>query len=428
MVNKMNVCMFTNTYLPHVGGVARSVHFFSEDIRALGHRVQVLAPEFDAQPLEEQDVIRLPAIQEFNGSDFAVRIPLPYMVERDIEIFQPEVIHSHHPFLLGDTALRVARRHNLPLIFTHHTLYEQYTHYVPIDSDRLASFVINLSTLYANFCDGVIAPSHSLAELIASRGVERPIEVIPTGVDVGFFTSGVGQRFRRSHGISSDALVIGHLGRLAPEKNLDFLADAVIHFMQRHEDAFFLVIGDGPHQEVLHQRFESESLGDRIYLPGSKTGEALADAYAAMDVFAFASLSETQGMVLAEAMAAGIPVVALDATGVRDIVEDDRNGRLLPASTSPEDFSEALHCGVTQADRMSRWREAAQKTARQQSREVCAGRMMDVYARCLEQRQREAQSIPEPMALETVVESIKTEWDLLSTKIKSVVGSNNHES
>ncbi|MGA6927491.1 MAG: glycosyltransferase, partial [Desulfosarcina sp.] len=143
----MRICMFTNTYLPHVGGVARSVSFFAEDLRKVGHRVLIVAPTYpgcETHDRSEPEIFRVPAIQKFNGSDFSVRIPSPFLVDEQVDEFKPDIIHSHHPYLLGDAALRAARRRNLPLIFTHHTLYEEYAHYVaknPENMRRFAAFL-----------------------------------------------------------------------------------------------------------------------------------------------------------------------------------------------------------------------------------------------------------------------------------------------
>ncbi|MDO9508609.1 MAG: glycosyltransferase, partial [Thermovirgaceae bacterium] len=313
----MNICMFTNTYLPHVGGVARSVASFAEDLRKLGYRVQVVAPTFanedGSQAEEEDDVLRVPAIQNFNGSDFSVRIALPYIIDDKIDESKPEVIHSHHPFLLGDAAFRAAFRRDLPLVFTHHTLYEQYIHYVSPESESMEQLAINLATQYANLCTLVIAPSESIARLITERGVISPIEVIPTGVDVEYFKSGDGKSFRRLFDIPMNARVIGHLGRLAPEKNLEYLCEAVIKALKKMPDETrFLVVGTGPSDSRIQEMFQKEGLEDRLIMAGSQSGRKLADAYNAMDLFVFSSKSETQGMVLTEAMAASTPVIALD--------------------------------------------------------------------------------------------------------------------
>jgi len=337
----MNIVMLTNTYLPHVGGVARSVAAFAAEYRRRGHRVRVVAPEFENQPADETDVVRIPAIQHFNGSDFAAPLPVSGLLSEELDAFQPDIVHAHHPYLLGMTAMRIARYRALPLVFTHHTLYEQYTHYVPADSPAFRRFVIELATRYANLCDQVFAPSESIATLLSERGVETPITVVPTGVEVAHFAQGDGAGFRRMLGIPEDAFVVGHLGRLAPEKNLGFLAQAVARFLAAEPRARFLLVGTGPSESAIRAVFDREGLGDRLQLAGILQPPELADAYHAMDVFAFASKSETQGMVLTEAMAAGVPVVVLDAPGVREVVRDRRNGRLLRDETA-EAFSAAL--------------------------------------------------------------------------------------
>ena len=227
----MNIMMMTNTFTPHVGGVARSVETFTAAYRRQGHRVLVVAPEFEKMAEDEINVVRIPAIQHFNGSDFSVVLPIHGLLASAVEDFRPDIIHSHHPFLLGGTALRMARRYDLPLIFTHHTMYEQYTHYVPGDSQAMKQFVIQLSTSYANLCDLVFAPSQSVAEVLRGRGVRTPIEVVATGVDINAFTQGSGPGFRAAMALPADAFVIGHLGRLAPEKNLEFLATAVAAYL-----------------------------------------------------------------------------------------------------------------------------------------------------------------------------------------------------
>nr|WP_277608746.1 glycosyltransferase [Microbulbifer elongatus] len=321
--------MLTNTYLPHVGGVARSVDAFCREYRKKGHNVLIVAPEFSQKIDNEKDVVRIPAIQNFNGSDFSVALPLSGELTEQLDFFEPDLVHSHHPFLLGMTALRIARSRELPLIFTHHTLYERYTHYVPADSEALKRFVIELATRYSNLASMVFAPSESVAALLRERGVKSPIQVVPTGVKLADYRNGDGAAARARYGIPPDAFVVGHLGRLAEEKNLAFLSCAVLEFARRNEDVHFMVVGSGPAQERITRIFGDAGLADRLHLTGILQGEAQRDAYSAMNVFGFSSTSETQGMVLTEAMAAGVPVVALDASGCREVVDDRFNGRLI---------------------------------------------------------------------------------------------------
>jgi glycosyltransferase involved in cell wall biosynthesis len=422
----MKICMFTNTYLPHVGGVARSVASFTSDLRAMGHQVLVIAPTFSGTDVKtsEQGVLRVPAIQNFNGSDFSVRLPLPFTISEEIDAFDPDLIHSHHPFLLGDTALRAARQRKLPLIFTHHTLYEQYTHYVPFDSNTMKRFVIHLSTQYANLCTAVVAPSQSVAQLLRGRGVTRPIVEIPTGVDVGFFSKGSGDRFRKSLNIPDNAFLLGHLGRLAPEKNLRYLAEAAANFVQNQQAARFLVVGDGPSRQDILAIFSRQGLEDRLILAGKMTGRDLADAYAAMDLFAFASKSETQGMVLVEAMAASTPVVALDAPGAREVVRDGENGRLLGENAPPQEFAEALSQPCQDPRLLEAWSGSARRQAERFSRERCAETLQRTFqsftSRAAEQWPPAA-SQEALISLETAQRALKTEWDLISEKTSAVV-------
>lgn len=220
----MRIAMFTNTYLPHVGGVARSVKTLEDECRKLGHEVRVIAPEAEFAE-ESGDVLRVPAIQNFNGSDFSFRLPVPNLVRDFIDKFEPDIIHRHHPFLLGDSAIREAWKIRIPIVFTHHTLYERCTHYVPSDSDALKRVAIQLATEYCNLCDHVIAPSESIGKLLAGRGVVTGMSAIPTGIDTAFYGAADGGRARAKYEIPGETFVIGHVGRLAEEKNLKFLAE-----------------------------------------------------------------------------------------------------------------------------------------------------------------------------------------------------------
>lgn len=412
--------MLTNTYRPHVGGVARATDTLAQECRAAGHEVLVVAPGFPGDEHErDEGVLRVPAIQNFNGSDFSVRMPVPHFLHSRLRRFDPDLIHSHHPFLLGDAALRLAYEHNLPLVFTHHTLYENYTHYVPFDSQALKRFVIRLATDYANRCDAVIAPSGSIARLIAERGVQVPIATIPTGIDAAAFTTGDGAAFRRERGIPEGACVIGHVGRLALEKNLDYLGAAVVRALAEDDGRRFLLVGDGPESRRLRQRFERAGVAGRVHMTGKLAGRTLYDAYAAMDVFAFASQTETQGMVLAEAMAAGLPVVALDGPGVRDVVRDDSNGRLLPAGADPDAFAAALGEGADPG-RHARWRGAARATADAFDRRRCAARVLELY-RSLQPSGRHDDA--DWTWWDRLLGRIEAEWELISSKAESATGS-----
>ncbi len=378
----MKIGLFTNTFTPHVGGVARSTQTLLEDLRRLRHRVLVVAPEFPDGPAPqsiERSVERVPAWQNFNGSDFSVRIPVALTLSERLAKFDAGLFHAHHPFLLGDTALRMSAQREVPIVFTHHTKYEDYTHYVSADSPTMRRFVINLSTYFSNCCHGVIAPSESIAELIRERGVESPIHVIPTGIDLDRFGQGRRDRWRQKLGIPDGAVVVGHVGRLAQEKNLSFLSDALIRALRREQTAHAMIVGDGDERPPFEKKCTDAGVAARVHFLGQRTDQALMDAYAAMDLFAFSSQSETQGMVVAEAMAAGNPVVALDAPGVREVVIDRENGRLLKSSASAESLARALTKLMRDKPALSSCRRAARQRAKRFDRARTARETVAFY-------------------------------------------------
>ncbi len=375
----MNILMVTNTFTPHVGGVAKSVAAFTEAYRRLGHRVLVIAPVFENMPENETDVIRVPAIQNFNGSDFSVRLPIPGYVSASLDEFRPDIVHSHHPFLLGHAALLVAASFDVPLVFTHHTMHEQYTHYVPLDSLQLKRFVVQLATGYANLSDRVIAPSQSIAEILRGRGVETAIEVISTGVDAQRMSQGNGSTIRKRMNIPPGAQVIGHTGRLAPEKNLHFLAEAVAEFIDCHPKTHFLVVGEGPSRNEIEFVFKKASVDSNLHFTGNLKGQDLVDSYHVMDLFAFASKSETQGMVLVEAMAAGVPVVALDAPGARDVITHNKNGWLIDSEDLAAFVSALKQASLLSEEEEEKLQLALKQTVEEFSMNRSAERALALY-------------------------------------------------
>ncbi|MFQ5755397.1 MAG: glycosyltransferase [Acidiferrobacterales bacterium] len=414
----MNILMFTNTFTPHVGGVARSVQGFTKEFRERGHRVVVAAPYFENTPDREADVIRFPAVQHFNGSDFSVPVPVPGRLYTALKTFHPDIVHSHHPFLLGDTALRVAAARNIPVVFTHHTLYEEYTHYVPGDSPTLKRFAVDLAIGYCNLCDAVVAPSQTVADLLVGRGTAVPIEIIPTGVDRAVFAKGDGRAARKRFGIPTDAFVVGHTGRLAPEKNPRFLAEAVAQFLLSNEHCHFLVAGAGPSMQEIQAIFERRGLAGRLHLAGVMGHPELAGAYRAMNVFAFSSHTETQGMVLTEAMAAGVPVVAVDASGVREVVRDGVNGRLLPAD-NPDSFSAALSWVAALSPQANqRLQQAIARTAEEFSMPRTTARVLALYESLINSAPATREIETSPWA--SARRRIEEEWKIIRNIARAV--------
>ncbi len=415
----MKIAMFSNTYLPHVGGVAQSVSRFSDEFEKHSHRVLIVAPAYDRNSNDEKRVVRIPALQNFNGSDFSVVLPIHPELSSALDDFGPDLIHSHHPFLIGNTALRLAASRNLPLVFTHHTMYEHYTHYVPLAVKSLQKYVIELSTGYANLCHGVIAPSQSVADILKERGVTVPMAVIPSGVDLERFSTGDGQRFRTRYKLPADAWLIGHVGRLAEEKNLEFLATAVARAVkQMKEKAYFVVVGTGPAENEIRIIVNEHGIADRTRLVGTLTGQELLDAYQALDLFTFTSMTETQGMVIVEAMAAGTPVLALDAPGAREVVEDGQNGRLMKNQDVQEYADAVIDLATRPPSVQQSMRDHARQTAKRFTTTLSAEKTLHFYEQIRTEKMR---LISFPTSdWEALLQAMRQEWELWANRARAL--------
>ncbi|NDV61787.1 glycosyltransferase family 4 protein [Puniceicoccales bacterium CK1056] len=413
----MKLALFTNTYSPHVGGVAKSVAALVKGMRARNHEVLVVAPEFENQPKDELSVVRIPSIHNFNGTDFSFKLPSGNRIGEAIKAFHPDIIHSHHPFLLGDAAMRMAHQWQVPIVFTHHTRYEDYVHYVIDDFEYLERLAIELATEYANLCDRVIAPSNSIKDLITKRGVKVPVSSIPTGIDHEQFKSGDGLKIRKQLGIAEDRFVIGHVGRLANEKNLPYLVEAVCAYLKGAQDAEFLLVGKGDSLDRIKATMHEERLDKRVHYLGKLDRQDLVDSYHAMDLFAFSSKSETQGMVLAEAMAAGTPVIALDASGSRDIINDWKNGRLMPEASNPESFARGIgELRKLASENSQELHENMRTTAEKFSESACLYRVEALYHELRE----EEQISPDIKSFDRFANRIEAEWEIAISRARAI--------
>ncbi len=405
--------MFTNTYAPLVGGIERSVATFAGDLRALGHEVLIVTLQPGEQGAStDETVLRLTT---FPGDDGLTCAGLADALDR----FAPDLLHVHQPFLLGETARHLARRRGLPLVYTHHTLYGREADRVALSQlETLEHAAGRLAVAYSNQCDAVMAPTASVAAILRDQGVPGDIEIVPTGIDTERFASGRGERFRAKHGIPRDAFVADHLGRLIPAKRVGFLAESLVEWLAGSIRTHVLCCGEGESEEEIRGRFHKAGLTGRLTLVGNLPDDEVPDAYAAMDVFTFASLTDTQGIVLLEAMAAGVPVLAVHATGPQDLVADGVCGRLLAPDSTPRDFARAL----AQLARDPSWPDLAVGARRQAAaydRRHCAGSLAGIYRRALDRPRREgagdAESPGSP-ALGELQRHVEAEWRILAER------------
>ncbi|MBF0494508.1 MAG: alpha/beta fold hydrolase [Candidatus Omnitrophica bacterium] len=253
------------------------------------------------------------------------------------------------------------------------------------------------------------------------RGVKTPMEIVPTGVDLARFSKGDRMSFRRRYEIPSDALVIGHAGRLAPEKNLNFLVNCMVEALKKNDRIHALIVGKGPAEKIIQDSFSGAGLEKRLHLSGVLHYQDMVDAYYAMDLFAFASLSETQGIVLIEAMAAGVPVVALAAPGAREVVKDYHNGRLLEKMDS-QSFVDALIWTLNRTpEELKTIKQVIRMTAQKYSIDISASRMLKIYE---DTRSRKTISAGKKNSSRYVfLWGLRAEWDIYGNYVKSVLTS-----
>jgi 1,2-diacylglycerol 3-alpha-glucosyltransferase len=323
----MHIGFFTNTYRPTMSGVVRSISTFRQAFDEMGHNVFVFAQKTSKYRDEEPFIFRYPAVEVPWANDYAFPVPFSPSIDETIPCLKLDVIHSHHPFLLGDTAARKADALDLPLVFTFHTRYDEYAHYVPFSHELTKVITERWIGNYLEKCQHIVAPSDSIKELLIANGVEGDITTIPTGIDLKPFREASGEAVRKKLNWGDDTVIVT-VGRLAKEKNFDVLLEAARIVMESHPQVRLAIVGGGMEERALKKLAEQLGIAGRVDFVGTVPYEEVPSYLKAADIFSFASVTETQGLVTMEAMAAGLPVVAVDATGTSDAVTDGENGLL----------------------------------------------------------------------------------------------------
>jgi len=339
----LRVAILAESYLPYLSGVTVSTDALARGLGAAGHQVLVLAPRaaHGAAPTSagttgpEPAYAWLPSYQPPAPAPHGYRMPwpVPSAAFRAAVDFAPDVVHAQSPFVVGLMGRRLARRTGAPLIFTHHTRFSDYRHYLGLLA-RPGAAAMNayLHAFWAS-CAAIVAPGSELADEIRERlGGRRPplVRSIPTGVDVAAIRALPKPDLRAAAGWPPEAVVVASLGRLAPEKNIDLLVDAFALAAGFDPAMRLLLVGGGPSEAALRERATRPDLAGRLHLSGQLPRTEGISLIRSADLFAFASRTETQGLVLAEALAAGLPVVALEGPGVRDSVRHGVDGVVVP--------------------------------------------------------------------------------------------------
>jgi len=339
----MQIAFYTNNYLPVISGVVRSVSAYRQALTELGHNVFVFAQEDDYQD-KEPFIFRYPSLAIPGPVEVPAVFPISPYIDWLLPSLKLDVIHTHHPVILGQVAANKAKKLGLPLVFTFHTQYREYTHYVPLPQEAVQEFLKEtVHDWLRNFmlrCQHIVVPSQSMLELLLNEyGLDSNYTVIPTGIDLKPYQQADGAGIRAKHGWNDSTLMIS-IGRLSKEKNWRFLLQSAAMAMQKHPELEVVLLGNGPERKNLERYVVELGIGSKVHFIGFVPYEEVPNYLRAANFFGFASTTETQGLVTMEALAAGLPVVAVDASGTRDIVQNEVQGFLVEQEI--EAFSQAV--------------------------------------------------------------------------------------
>ncbi len=398
----MRIAIFGESYLPYLSGVTVSTEALARGLGAAGHEVLLVvpAPRHGATPGTagalgpDPRVAWLPSLQLPGPAPAGYRVPwpIPSAALRAAVAFDPEIVHAQSPFVSGLMARRVARRVGAPLVFTHHTRFGDYRHYLGPLAGPGAALVAAYLRSYWSGCAAVVAPGSDLAAEIGDRlaGRRRPlVRAIPTGIEVAAIRAMTPRDARALAGWSADTQVVAALGRLAPEKSVDLLLEAFAAAAADLPALRLLLVGGGPSEETLRRRADAPDLAGRVHLSGQlPRHEALALVKGA-DLFIAASRTETQGLVLAEALAAGLPVVALAGPGVADSVRHGIDGVIVPAEPTGDRaarLAEALRGLIRVPDRRAALAAGALEGATRFDVAARIGQVVELYRDLIDRR------------------------------------------
>lgn len=377
----MNIAKFSDSYHPYVSGVVRSIDIFRHELERLGHNVYIFAPSYRRQT-KEDGVFRFPSITAPTNKDFSLALPFAPGVGKLLKDLKIDLIHCHSPFLLGSVGAGAARRHGLPLVFTHHTMYDLYVHYVPLFPGLARRAVLSFVRGFCNGCNLVVTPTKVIADRLRGFGINAPIQAIPTGLKLEEFANPDRGWLRREYEVGPEEKVLLCVARFAKEKNLDLILDAFRIIIQTCPNSRLFMVGIGPYEKELQAMVVNIGLESRVTIISRPLDrQTITNYYAGADLFIYAATTETQGIIISEAQAVGLPVVAVGAYGVAEMVNEGFDGFL--TSESAVALAEKSLSVLQNEELRYRLGNQARESAQQISAASTAAKMAGVYENLL---------------------------------------------
>lgn len=322
----MKILFISDVYFPRINGVSTSIETFRHELRELGHTVHLIAPDYPGGSSDESDIMRAPSRQlPFDPEDRLMKFGWVMAHLEKLRNEHYDIIHIQTPFVAHYLGVKLSRLLGIPCIETYHTFFEEYLHhYIPFVPRAITgSLARRFSRHQGNSLDGMVVPSRPMMEVLHSYGVTARSEVIPTGLEPESFVPGNGDDFRRKYGIAPDRPMLLFVGRVAHEKNIGFLLQVIDRVRKDIPEALLLIAGAGPAREGLEHEADKLNLSGNVMFIGYLDRHTeLNGCYQSADIFVFSSRTETQGLVLLEAMAQGVPVVSIAEMGTKDVLRE----------------------------------------------------------------------------------------------------------
>jgi glycosyltransferase involved in cell wall biosynthesis len=384
--------MISDVYFPRVNGVSTSIATFRQSLQGLGHSTTLIAPRYpQGESGDETGVIRVDARYLFmDPEDRLMKVPAVLALAERLQQQAFDLVHIHTPFAAHYAGVRLAKKLRLPVVETYHTYFEEYFHhYMPLLPGWLTRYSARWLTRHqGRQLDALVVPSTAMLSILNDYGVEVHTEVIPTGIDLDDFTPGDSDAFRQRHGIDPQRPTLVHIGRVAHEKNIGFILEVVARVKRTLPDILLIIAGEGPARRSLQRRATELGIdGNCLFLGYFKRGQELWDCYSSGDAFVFASNTETQGLVLLEAMALGTPVVSTAVLGTRDILSAQQGCMIAEADVN--DFSNKVIRLLQQPGLRQRLSAQARDYVHDWSTHTLSRRMADFYQRVVQQQRSE---------------------------------------
>jgi len=330
----MKILFISDVYFPRVNGVSTSIKTFISQLKKLGHQVDLIAPDYGVLCDDESFIKRVPARSiYFDPEDKLMKYSAGLHLMAELQNEKYDLIHIHTPFVAHYLGLKLSKLLNIPCVETYHTFFEDYLHhYLPwIPKSIARGLARKVSKMQCNATNAIVAPSQPMLDVLRGYGVTVKAEVIPTGLQEASFNQADGNAFRNKYHIASNRLMLLYVGRVAFEKNIDFLLHMTKCLVEQHPEVLLVVAGEGPAETSLHDLSKKLNLANNVQFIGYLDRETELNAcYQAADIFVFASKSETQGLVLIEAMAQGAPVVAIAELGTASILVEGQGAMIAP--------------------------------------------------------------------------------------------------